>query len=120
MNTSSPHTDPDILELEGIELNRRAHGVRINGKPVFLGYKEFQVLWLLFLYRGAIVRVRDINEKLWGDPFGAMEETVACLVGKIRGKLGSQGMALIQNVLGIGYKIDGRPMRRSITRESAN
>ena len=125
MQTKTPNTpsggaaEPAVLEHECIEMDRLAHQTKVFGNPIQLRYKEFEILWLLLQYKGAVVRVRDINEKVYGDPFGEREQTVAGLVAKIREKIGFQAGSLIQNVMGIGYRIEGRTSRKS-PREFSN
>lgn len=120
LNTpSGGAAEPEVLKHECIEMDRLAHQTKVFGKPIHLRYEEFKVLWLLLRYRGAVIRVRDINEKVYGDPFGKREQAIAGLVAKIREKLGFQAGLLIQNVFGIGYRIEGQPSRKS-TRESSN
>lgn len=120
LNTpSGGAAEPEVLEHECIEMDRMVHQTKVFGKPIHLRYEEFEVLWLLLRYKGAVVRVRDINEKVYGDLFGERERTVTGLVAKIREKIGFQAGSLIQNVLGIGYRLEGRPSRKS-PRESSN
>src|SRR3989344_1814717 len=95
LNTpSGGAAEPEVLEHECIEMDRLAHQTRVFGKIIQLRYQEFEVLWLLLLYKGAVVRVRDINEKLYGDPYGEKEESVAGLISKIREKIGFQAGVL--------------------------
>ena len=70
--------EPEVLKHECIEMDRLAHQTKVFGKPVHLRYKEFKILWLLLRYQGAVVRVRDINENVYGDPFGEREQTSVC------------------------------------------
>ena len=102
--------EPDVLGHEGIQMNRLTHRIEINGRQIYLSYKEFRLLWLLLLYKGAIVRLKEIKEKLWHDPWTPMDGAIQCYISRLRQKLGHHFGALIQSVSGIGYKIESRTL----------
>ena len=93
-----------VRKYEDVEINRVTHTVRVNGQPVHLCYKEFQLLWLLLEHKGCAVPMKEIKRHLWGDEWAVMEEAVACHVSRIREKLGPSGK-MILNVPKFGYRV---------------
>lgn len=86
----------------------RAHDHRLHcGRPVYLRFKEFQLLWLLLQSKGTIVLYKDIRDKLWGTPMAPTGSVIRCYVSRIREKLGPWTASHIQNQPGMGYMIAG-------------
>ena len=102
----------ESLEMEGIEMNRLSHVVRIHGRTVHLCYMEFQLHWILLEYKGAIVRLREIKEHLWGDEWKATDGAITSTIARIREKIGSLAGKMIQNIHGIGYRMEGKLPRK--------
>ena len=100
------YSQPEVIALEGIKMNRLTRMTEALGHQIYLSHKEFEILWLLLSYRGAIVRLKEIKEQLWRDPWSPMEGAVQCYVSRIREKLGRHLGALIQSVGVLGYKIE--------------
>ena len=100
------------IALEGIEMNRLTHSVRVSSRPIHLNYKEFQLLWLLLEYGGAIVRFREIKDYLWGDGYGSMESAICSYITRIKQKLGHHTSKIIHSVPGIGYRIETKNPRK--------
>ncbi len=105
LSEDNPETAVSILKYEGLEINRSAHTLKVNGKPAHLCYKEFQILWMLLRKKEEVVRVKDIKAALWDDPLIPMDGAIQCYVTRIREKLGKEAGTFIQNIPGVGYKI---------------
>lgn len=96
--------NPDQLCAGGITLCGARHTVAVNGVPVQLTQKEFQVLELLMQHKGLVFSRAQLLEKVWGYGFEGETRTVDVHVRTLRGKLGDAGQ-LIETVRGFGYKI---------------
>ncbi len=103
-------TQPETFEYNDISINRTHHTVHVQDRLVHLDYKEFQLLWLLMEYEGAVVRFSEIQDYLWG-PKSVPLEFVHAYVERLKFKLGSVEGALIQEVPEIGFRIDGKPKK---------
>lgn len=94
-----------ILECGGIRMDRGAHIVTIDGTPVDLSYKEFQLL-AYFLENKGIALSRDkILNQVWNYDYFGDARTIDTHVKKLRSKLGDKG-DMIKTVWGMGYKIE--------------
>lgn len=96
----------DVLEVGGIELNKGAHQVRINGKDVELSYKEFELLEYFMENQGLALSREKILNNVWNYDYFGDARTIDTHVKKLRNKLGEKG-ELIKTVWGLGYKMEG-------------
>ena len=96
----------DVLEVGGIELNKGAHQVRIDGKDVELSYKEFELLEYFMENQGLALSREKILNNVWNYDYFGDARTIDTHVKKLRNKLGEKG-ELIKTVWGLGYKMEG-------------
>lgn len=83
------------------------HLVQVEGEPVTLTLKEFEILCLL-LENMDIVLTRDqLLNRVWGGGMARESRTVDVHFRTLRQKLGVAG-AYIETVRGIGYKMDSK------------
>ena len=97
----------DALEGPGdLVLRQRAHDVAVNGDGIELTPKEFDVLRLLLLRRGEVLRTDTISQEIWGyETFGS-QNFVQAHVSRLRAKLQQAGSsAVVSTVRGVGYVI---------------
>ncbi len=93
----------DILEAGGIVLDKAAHQVCVDGEPVDLSVKEFELLQY-FLENQDIALSRDqILNHVWNYDYFGDARTIDTHVKKLRSKLGEKGQ-YIRTVWGLGYK----------------
>ena len=84
-------------------VNKTKHTVTVDGKPVELTLKEFELLCLLLKNRGTVfTRDRLLND-IWGYDYDGENRTVDVHIRSLRSKLGAGG-DIIATVRGIGYK----------------
>lgn len=93
--------------LGGLYVNPSKHIVTVNGRPVSLTIKEFQLLCLLLENKGLVFSREQLLDRVWGYTFDGESRTVDVHIRTLRKKLGECGN-LIETVRGIGYKIVGR------------
>ena len=91
--------------LGGIELLPAERTVRVDGEPVDLTPKEFELLHYLLVNRGLALTRERLLEEVWGYSSYGDARTVDVHIGQLRKKLGPQGQ-IIQTVWGLGYKVD--------------
>ena len=86
-----------------IRLSRQKHTVEVNGAPVNLTLKEYELLSLL-MERPGIVFNRDILlEQIWGYAYEGETRTVDVHIRSLRQKLGPAAES-IETVRGVGYR----------------
>jgi len=96
-----------VLRAGSVELDRAGRSVAVEGRPVALTRKEFDLLELLLAKRGRALPVAYLLETVWGyDPTRYNDpSTVEVHVSRLRRKLGRSAAALIVTVPGHGYKL---------------
>ena len=93
------------LEAGGIVVDRKAHVVTINGKPVDLSFKEFELLTYFLENRNVALSREKILNHVWNYDYYGDARTIDTHVKKLRSKLGSKG-SLIRTIWGMGYKFE--------------
>ena len=96
---------PNVLSRGDLTLDAAAHRVTVNGQPVSLTLKEFQLLQLLLTHSGSVVGREQLLNEIWGYDYDGETRTVDVHVGTLRQKLGPCG-SYIETVRGVGYKIE--------------
>jgi two-component system, OmpR family, response regulator ResD len=96
-------TAPQILG--GITLVPDERTVRLDGVPLELTPKEFELLHYLLLNRGLALTRERLLEQVWGYSTYGDPRTVDVHVGQLRRKLGPWAR-VIQTVWGLGYRVD--------------
>ena len=93
----------DVLEYGGIELNRSAHEVVIDGEKIDLSFKEFELLAYFMENKDiALSRERILNH-VWDYDYFGDARTIDTHVKKLRSKMGEKG-DYIKTIWGVGYK----------------
>ena len=98
----------DIYTIGGIELDDREKLVKLDGEPVSLTPKEYDILKLLMSNPGRVYSPKDIYRQVWNDlPFGS-ENTVAVHIRHLREKLeiNPAEPRYLKVVWGQGYKME--------------
>ena len=101
--TSAPEVS-DMLVCGNVVLNVRGHSVTVDGRPVELTLKEFELLKLLMKNPGVVLNRDTLLGSIWGYDFDGETRTVDVHVRTLRSKLGEKG-DIIETVRGVGYKI---------------
>lgn len=81
------------------------HAALVNGKPAPLTATEFTILLILSRRPGWVFAREKILDALWGDEKDVIDRTIDVHIRHLREKLGPAG-ALIQNIRGVGYKVE--------------
>lgn len=88
-----------------IELDRTAHAVKADGKPVELSYKEFELLDYFMQNKGIALSREKILNNVWDYDYFGDARTIDTHVKKLRAKLGEAGEQ-IKTIWGMGYKFE--------------
>lgn len=105
LRRTASHEENDRIELCGIVLDKSAHQVTIDGEPVELSFKEFELL-TYFMENNKIALSREkILNHVWNYDYFGDARTIDTHVKKLRSKLGSKG-ELIKTIWGMGYKLE--------------
>ncbi|WP_394927013.1 response regulator transcription factor [uncultured Robinsoniella sp.] len=97
---------PDEIIIAGaIEINKAAHLVKVDGKPVDLSYKEFELLAYFVENQGLALSREKILNSVWNYDYFGDARTIDTHVKKLRSKLGEKG-DYIKTIWGMGYKFE--------------
>lgn len=95
-----------VLKRGGLELDPAGRSVKVDGKPVKLTRKEFDLLALLIEKEGRVLSPGFLLEAVWGYDLAEYNDpqTVTTHVFRLRKKVGADR---IESVTGHGYKFVG-------------
>ena len=97
-------TDEKIF-MGGIEINKAAHLVTIDGKVIELSYKEFELLTYFLENQGLALSREKILNNVWNYDYFGDARTIDTHVKKLRSKMGDKG-DYIKTIWGMGYKFE--------------
>ena len=101
----SDHVVGEVMNVGGIEINKAAHQVTIDGKPIELSYKEFELLTYFVENQGIALSREKILNNVWNYDYFGDARTIDTHVKKLRSKLGEKG-DYIKTIWGMGYKFE--------------
>lgn len=101
----SNHVVGEVMNVGGIEINKAAHQVTIDGKPIELSYKEFELLTYFVENQGIALSREKILNNVWNYDYFGDARTIDTHVKKLRSKLGEKG-DYIKTIWGMGYKFE--------------
>ena len=96
--------ETELLEYGGIVVDKTAHSVTIDGKPIDLSFKEFELLTYFMENKGIALSREKILNHVWNYDYLGDARTIDTHVKKLRSKLGDKG-DLIKTIWGVGYKM---------------
>ena len=97
---------PRRLVFQGWELDALARELRIEGQPVRLGDRAFDLLSALAARAGQVVSKNELLDRVW--PGRVVEENnLSVQIAALRRVLGAD---TVQNVAGVGYRLAALPM----------
>ena len=97
--------EDDVLEAGGIRIDKAAHMASIDGKPMELSYKEFELLTYFLENQGIALSREKILNNVWNYDYYGDARTIDTHVKKLRSKMGDKG-DLIKTIWGMGYKFE--------------
>ena len=100
------------IESSGIVIDQAAHQVTVDGRPIDLSAKEFELLTYFLENSGRALSREQILNHVWNYDYYGDARTIDTHVKKLRSKMGEKG-ELIKTIWGLGYKFspedsDGR------------
>src|SRR6201996_3429815 len=99
---TEPHERRERFSLGDVDLNRESHDVPVDGEPVELTAKEFDLLAFFMANAGVVVSRDLLLDRVWGQEYPGGTRTVDVHVAQLRRKRGRPD--LIRTLRGAGYK----------------
>lgn len=97
--------EQEMIEEAGIVIDKKAHSVMIDGNPVDLSFKEFELLTYFMENKGIALSREKILNNVWNYDYFGDARTIDTHVKKLRSKMGAKG-DLIKTIWGMGYKFE--------------
>ncbi|MDC7286223.1 response regulator transcription factor [Blautia schinkii] len=95
----------DVLTAGGIVIDKAAHLATVDGKPMELSFKEFELLTYFLENEGIALSREKILNSVWNYDYFGDARTIDTHVKKLRSKMGDKG-EYIKTVWGMGYKFE--------------
>ena len=95
----------DVLSAGGIVIDKSAHQASVDGKPMELSFKEFELLTYFLENQGIALSREKILNSVWNYDYFGDARTIDTHVKKLRSKMGEKG-EYIKTVWGMGYKFE--------------
>ena len=109
LRRSGPSARPEqsVLRAEGLELNRAARTVLLNGQKVDLTDVEFALLEALMRSPGQVVSREEMSENVLGRKFHPFDRSLDMHVSRLRRKLAESGGSeeQVKTIRGTGYQL---------------
>lgn len=105
-------TSNEKVEIGGIKIDKTAHQVFIDDKPVEFSFKEFELIDYLIANKGIALTREKILNAVWNFDYYGDARTVDTHIKKVRAKLGKKG-DYIKTLWGFGYKFECEDDKKS-------
>ncbi len=92
------------LKSGELAIDFERYEVHVNGKPIDLTYKEFELLRFLASHPGRVFSREALLNKVWGYDYYGGTRTVDVHVRRLRAKIETRGAVYIHTVRNVGYK----------------
>ena len=97
-----------VLEAGPVRMDVERHVVTIDGEPVALPLKEFDLLEFLLRNAGRVLTRAQLIDRVWGSDYVGDTKTLDVHVKRLRAKLEPDPASptFLLTVRGLGYKFD--------------
>ena len=95
----------EVKDYDGITLDVEGRTVKVDGKPIDLSLREYELLKYLLENENIALSRDKILNNVWNYDYYGDSRTIDSHIKKIRHKLGKKGK-YIETIRGIGYKFE--------------
>ena len=101
-------SDVRLLTVQGIRMDLDRHQVSVNGNPISLPLKEFELLEFLMRNAGRVLTRIQLIDRVWGSDYVGDTKTLDVHIKRLRAKIETDPAdpKIIQTVRGLGYKME--------------
>ncbi len=97
--------DSSVAAVGGLVVDELTYMARVDGVPMDLTYKEFELLFFLVKNAGRVFSREQLLQEVWGYDYFGGARTVDVHVRRLRAKLGHEYEHVIATVRNVGYKV---------------
>ena len=98
-------SEKQTKDYGGIEIDKKGRTVKIDGKPIELSLREYELLTYLVENENIALSRDKILNNVWNYDYYGDSRTIDSHIKKIRHKLGKKGK-YIKTMRGVGYKFE--------------
>lgn len=98
-----PAPPQTAFAASGVEVDTAKRQATVNGEPLTLTAKEFDLLAYLVANAGRVVSRDEILESVWAGQHSTDSNVIEVFVCHLRNKIGDKDNQVIQTIRGIGY-----------------
>jgi two-component system, OmpR family, KDP operon response regulator KdpE len=98
---------PPLLTIGPLQIDAADHSATMDGMPLHLTRREFDLLWMLASHRGRLVTQEMILRAIWGPAHAEDSQYLRVYIRQLRQKLGDDAAnpRFIYTEPGIGYRL---------------
>lgn len=100
--TAQPTAEEKTVAFEGLRMDLVRKVCTVDGQPLALTKKEFEILALLLSNRSKIFSREEILRQVWSDEVIVLDRTIDVNITRLRRKIGPYGEHIVTR-LGYGY-----------------
>lgn len=93
------------INASGVVIDESSYSAKVDGKPLDLTYKEFELLKFLAQHPGRVFSRDQLLSEVWGYDYFGGSRTVDVHIRRLRAKLGDLE-GLISTVRNVGYRFN--------------
>jgi DNA-binding response OmpR family regulator len=96
-----------VIEIAGLKVDTVQRQVSLDGRPLELSRKEFDLLAFLARRKGEVITKRELLAEVWRQPYGGGDKTVDVHVSWLRRKMGESASEprYLHTVRGVGLRL---------------
>jgi len=100
--------EPGVMTVGAIKMDVDRHQVSVNGAPISLPLKEFELLEFLVRNSGRVLTRTQLIDRVWGSDYFGDTKTLDVHVKRLRAKIEKDpaNPTYIQTIRGLGYKFE--------------
>jgi DNA-binding response OmpR family regulator len=101
-------TETNTITIGGLKMDVNARAVTLDGQPISLTAREFDLLAFLMRNPGQVFTREQLLDNVWGYTFASDMSTVTVHIRRLREKIERDptNPSFLQTVWGVGYKFE--------------
>jgi DNA-binding response OmpR family regulator len=96
-----------VVKIGELLIDLQNYEVMLDGIPIEMTFKEYELLKFLATHTGRVFTREALLNHVWGYDYYGGTRTVDVHIRRIRSKLGTESVDLIETVRNVGYRFAG-------------